>query len=93
MQSNQVHSEGVTVNNGPHPWWHRRGVVFISISFIILTIFAVTCSLVLKFVVLAPKESENNTTAEAPPSPTTTTEAPPSPTRTTMITTRPLGKL
>ncbi|CAF1508273.1 unnamed protein product [Adineta steineri] len=69
MNNNQVHIEGTAGSHEPQKWWHRRWFVIICISAIVLTIFAIILSLILKFVVLAPKESD--ITIETLPSPAT----------------------
>ncbi|CAF1482574.1 unnamed protein product [Adineta steineri] len=87
MHTNQVYSEPVTENNGPHKWWHRRWVKITGISVIVLIVFAVILALVLIFVVFAPKKSETIitvTTSSSVPVTLTTT----SPQTTAMTTTQ-----
>ncbi|CAF4415375.1 unnamed protein product [Rotaria sp. Silwood2] len=62
MHTNQAYIGHTTRNNRPRKWWHHRWFKIICISFIILTIFAVTLSLLLKFVILAPKKPDSITT-------------------------------
>ncbi|CAF4997998.1 unnamed protein product, partial [Rotaria sp. Silwood1] len=71
MHNNQAYTEFGTKNIGPHKWWHHRWAKIIFISFIVLTILAVTLSLVLKFAVFRPKKSEITTTTTTPPLTTT----------------------
>ncbi|CAF1415200.1 unnamed protein product [Adineta steineri] len=61
MNNNQVHSEGIAESHEPQKWWQRCWIVIISTSSIVLIIFAIILSLILKFVVFAPKESEITT--------------------------------
>ncbi|CAF0785492.1 unnamed protein product [Adineta steineri] len=77
MDQNQVYSGCVTGNIEARKWWHRRWVKIIGISLALLTIFAGTLTLLLKFVILAPKQLETSTalprtrTLSTPPSPIT----------------------
>jgi hypothetical protein len=75
MHYNQLFSEYATKNIGPRKWWRQRWVKIICVSFIVLTIFAVTLSLMLKFIILAPLETEitATTTVITPSIPVTTT--------------------
>jgi ABC-type Fe3+ transport system permease subunit len=72
IHNNQVYSDSVTGNNGRRKWWHRRWVKIICISFIVLTILAVTLSLVLKFAILKSKKPETTDNTATPSSLTTT---------------------
>ena len=71
MYKNQAYSEYVAGNNGLRRYWRHRWFKIICISFIVLTLFVVTLSLILKFVILAPSKPETTTTVTSP-SPTTT---------------------
>ena len=73
MYRNLAYSEYDAENNGPRKWWHHRWAKIIGISLIILIIVAVTLSLVLKFVILAPTKPETTATIVTLPSLTTTT--------------------
>ncbi|CAF3417347.1 unnamed protein product [Rotaria sp. Silwood1] len=91
MHHNQAYSKYVNENNGPHKWWHHRWAKIIGISFIVLIIFAVTLSLVLKFAILIPKEPATTTatpsSAMTTASLTTSTSTLPQTTTTTTIST------
>jgi hypothetical protein len=87
MHNNEVFGECVTENNEPHKLWRRRWVKIICICLIVLTIFAIVLSLVLKVVVLAPRKREITTIIVTPPELTTTK---PLLTTTTQLTTKPL---
>ncbi|CAF1036100.1 unnamed protein product [Adineta steineri] len=99
MDENQVYSECVTGNIEAHKWWHRRWVKIVGISLGFLIILSITLALVLKFVVLAPKQAETliatsvTETVSSLPSTTSTTSMtatvsalPSSSTRTTSVT-------
>jgi hypothetical protein len=73
MHNNQVFSESVTENNRPRKWWYRRWVKIIGICFIVLSILAITLSLVLKLVIITPKKPQTTTVTTTPPPLTTTT--------------------
>ncbi|CAF3839292.1 unnamed protein product [Rotaria sp. Silwood1] len=69
MHNNLVFIEQVNENNEQCKWWHHRWFKIICICFIIVAIVAIVLSLVLKFVIFAPKK-QDITTATLP-SPTT----------------------
>jgi Na+-transporting NADH:ubiquinone oxidoreductase subunit NqrB len=76
IHKNQVYSECVTENNGRRTCWHRRLVKIICISFIVLTIFALILSLVLKFAVFKSEKLETATITAITSSLTTATTIP-----------------
>ena len=73
MHYNPLYSEHVSEETIPPKCWHRPLVRIVGISFIILTIFVVTLSLVLKFIILAPSELEIIVTVTPSVPPVTTT--------------------
>ncbi len=89
MNYNQVFDENVPKNIEPRKWWQYTWVKIIGISFIVLIIFAIILSLVLIFVVFAPKKLEITTTSSLP---VTTTISTSTTTITTAITQQ-AGKL
>ncbi|CAF0763182.1 unnamed protein product [Adineta steineri] len=60
MDENQVHSELVTGNIEIRKWWHRRWVKIFGICLVFLAIFTITLGLVLKIVILGPKQAETS---------------------------------
>jgi hypothetical protein len=56
-----MYNESVTSNNRTRKWWQHRWVAIIGISFIILAISGVAVSLVLKSIILAPKDPTTTT--------------------------------
>jgi hypothetical protein len=62
MRENLRYSEFDIENNRTRKWWHHRWVKIIGISVIVLTIFAVKLSLVLKLVILTAEKPKTITT-------------------------------
>jgi flagellar basal body-associated protein FliL len=58
MDSNRWHSVGNAENNSRKTRRKRRWIIIICIIIVILAIIGVTLGLLLKFVILKPKESE-----------------------------------
>ncbi|CAF4641978.1 unnamed protein product, partial [Rotaria sp. Silwood2] len=88
MHNNPVYSGHDTGNNERYKWLSRRRIRIIGASFIIFIILAVGLPLLLKFVILVPKQSEIiviTTIASTTSSKITTTTS--SSTTTTTITT------
>jgi hypothetical protein len=70
MHNNLAYSEHAPKINIALKWWRNRMFKIIFISFVILTIFAITLSLLLKFVILVLNKPE--TTTKVPLTVTTT---------------------
>jgi preprotein translocase subunit SecG len=62
MHTNSAYVEFDRENKRPHKWWHHRRSKIAFISLVVLIIFTITISLLLKFVILAPRKSDKITT-------------------------------
>ncbi len=86
-----MYTESLTSNNRTHKWWQHRWVAIIGISFLILAISGVAVSLVLKFIILAPKDPTTTTVISSSLTtstlPQTTTLTPTKPQTTTLTST------
>ncbi len=65
MHKTSTYSEGMIEINRPHKWWHHQWFKTICISFIVSTIVAVTFSMALNLVFLAPAKAKMNTNTTA----------------------------
>ncbi|CAF2903503.1 unnamed protein product [Rotaria sp. Silwood2] len=79
-----MHNEHVSENNRLRKLWRHRWFKIICISFIVITILAVTFSMILKFVILAPKKdmpitstTSSSSTTNTPLTTVTTTDKQP----------------
>jgi cytoskeletal protein RodZ len=58
MHRNPTFNDNAVTQMRSYQWWQNRRVKLIGISLIVLIIVVITLSLILKFVVFAPKKSE-----------------------------------
>ncbi len=89
--NNEAAVELITENNGTRKWCYYHRIKVIGVTFIVLTLSAITMSLLLQYVIFAPREPETTTIL------TTTTITPVTTTISTstitMTTTQQSGKL
>ncbi len=70
--NNEATFEPITENDGTRKWCYYHRIRVIGVTFIVLILSAITLSLVLQYVIFAPRKPETATIFTPSPSPVTT---------------------